>query len=92
MTRKMDDLDRHILERKQANPEHWEGYEERYEKYKLGVILKAARKEAKMTQEEVAKKMRTHKSAVSRWENQAEDMMASKFLEFMDVVGKPVLE
>ena len=90
MTRRVDDLDRHIQEEKKANPEYWEGYEERYEKYKLGVILKMARKEAKMTQEEVAKKMKTKKSAISRWENHAEDMMASKFLQFMAIVGQPI--
>ena len=42
-----------------------EGYEAGYQDFKIGAMLKAARKEAGMTQEQVAEKLHTKKTAVS---------------------------
>ncbi|RLC00097.1 MAG: hypothetical protein DRH90_19180, partial [Deltaproteobacteria bacterium] len=39
-----------------------------YEQFKIGVILKKAREEAGLTQEELAAKLNTKKSAISRIE------------------------
>ena len=84
----MDDLDRNIQKRAKANPEYWDGFEQRYEQFKLGLLLKMARKEAKMTQEQVAEKMGTKKSVISRLENHADDMKVSTMFRYLEAVGK----
>jgi len=83
----MDDLDRYIEKRREKDPEGWKGFEEQYEKFKIGVLLKMARKEAKLTQTDVAVKMGTNKSSISRMETTAEDMKVSTLLKYLDVVG-----
>jgi len=40
-----------------------------YEQFKIGVMLKQAREEAGITQEELAARMHTKKTAISRIEN-----------------------
>ena len=70
------------------DPAFAEGYDEGFQRFKLGVVLKMARKEAGMTQEEVAKKVGTKKSAISRLENKADDMNVSTLLKFLKAVGK----
>ncbi|MCI5150254.1 MAG: XRE family transcriptional regulator, partial [Candidatus Electrothrix sp. MAN1_4] len=50
--------------------------------------LKAAREEAGMTQEQVAEKMHTKKTAVSRIENHAQDVKLSTLAKFAQAFGK----
>ncbi|MDZ7640647.1 MAG: helix-turn-helix transcriptional regulator [Desulfurivibrio sp.] len=50
------------------------GYESGYEKFKIGVMFKIAREEAGLTQEQLAEKLKTKKTAISRIENHAEDI------------------
>ena len=42
--------------------------------FKVGVLLKQAREKAGMTQDQVARRLRTKKSAIPRTENHAEDV------------------
>ena len=86
----MDDLDRYIQKRAKANPEYWDGFEQRYKQFKVGLLLKMARKEAKMTQEQVAVQMGTKKSVISSLENQAEDMKVSALFRYLEAVGKRI--
>jgi DNA-binding XRE family transcriptional regulator len=86
----MDDLDRYIEKRAKTNPEYWAGYEVRYQEFKVGLMLKMARKEAKMTQTEVAEKMGTKKSVISRLENHAEDMKVTTMFRYLSAVGKRI--
>ena len=44
-------------ERIAQHPEFWEGYQERFESFKLGVLLKQARQEAGLTQEDLAQRL-----------------------------------
>ena len=62
----MSDLQKYKAKRKIKNPKFWAGYPERFETFKLGVLLKQARQNAGLTQEQVARKLKTTKSAVSR--------------------------
>lgn len=64
----------------------WEGYED----FKIGVILKEARRESGMTQEEVADRLKTTKSVVSRIENHAEDIRLSTLEKFVKALGKNI--
>ena len=64
----------------------WEGYDD----FKIGVILKEARLKSGMTQEEVAIKLKTTKSVISRIENHAENITLSTIQKFAAAVGKNI--
>jgi transcriptional regulator with XRE-family HTH domain len=83
----MDDLDRMIAERALRDAEFAEGYERGFQAFKLGVMLKAAREGAGLTQAEVARRLGTHKSAISRMENHAEDIRMTTLQRFAEAVG-----
>ncbi|MEA2100134.1 MAG: helix-turn-helix transcriptional regulator [Campylobacterota bacterium] len=51
-------------------------------------MLKLARKETGLTQEEVAIAMHTKKSAISRIENHAQDIRLSTLQAFAHIMGK----
>ncbi len=51
-------------------------------------MLKLAREDAGLTQEEVAKKLNTQKSAISRIENHAEDIRLSTLEKYARAFGK----
>jgi ribosome-binding protein aMBF1 (putative translation factor) len=65
----MNDLDKYINKRKKEAPEFAQGFEEGYEEFKIGVLLKQARQQAGLTQEQLAKMLQTKKTAISRIEN-----------------------
>jgi len=62
----MRDLDKYINRRKRGDAEFAEGFEAGYSNFKVGVLLKQARERAGMTQDEVARKLRTKKSELER--------------------------
>lgn len=84
----MDDLDKYIEKRKEKSPEFAGDFDKGYEQFKIGVLLKQARVEAGLTQEQVAEKLHTKKSAISRIENHAEDIRLSTLENFAQAVGK----
>ncbi len=63
----------------------------RYENFKVGVMLKEARKELGYTQEYIANKLHTKKTAISRIENHAEDIKLSTIEKFAEALGKRVV-
>ena len=73
----MSDLKKYVARRKARDPEFAENYEAGYLEFKIGVLLRQAREEAGLTQEEVAQRLDTQKSAISRIENHAEDIRLS---------------
>ena len=84
----MDDLDKYINDRKKKSPDFAKKFDKGYEQFKIGVLLKQARKEAGLTQEQVAEQLNTKKSAISRIENHAEDIRLSTLENFAEAVGK----
>ena len=84
----MDDLDKYIKKRKERDPDFAKGFDEGYNDFKIGMLLKQARVEAGMTQEDIAEKLKTKKSAISRIENHAEDIKLSTLQKFARAVGK----
>ena len=84
----MDDLEKYIQKRKDQSPELSKHFEEGYENFKIGVLLRHAREEAGITQDELAKKLRTKKSAISRIENHSEDIRLSTLKGYVEAVGK----
>ena len=73
----MSDVKRYIQKRVENDSEFAENLEEGYADFKIGVILRQAREEAGLTQEEVARRLKTKKSAISRIENHADDVRLS---------------
>ncbi|MBL7218836.1 MAG: helix-turn-helix transcriptional regulator [Phycisphaerae bacterium] len=84
----MSDVKKYIKKRKARDPEFAEGFDSGYEKFKIGVMLKQAREEAGMTQEELATRMNTKKTAISRIENHAEDIKLSTLEKFAHALGR----
>lgn len=84
----MSDLQRYTSERKKQDAEFAEDFEIGYEQFKLGAVLRQAREEAGLTQEELARRMNTQKSAISRIENHAEDIKLSTLEKFVQAIGK----
>ena len=84
----MSDLQKYIKKRKSRDSNFAQDYDAGYEQFKIGVLLKKAREEAGFTQEELAEKLKTRKSAISRIENHAEDIKLSTLKKFANALGK----
>jgi ribosome-binding protein aMBF1 (putative translation factor) len=83
----MSDVKRYIDERAARDREFAEDFEEGYADFKIGVMLRQAREAAGLTQEEVARRLQTKKSAISRIENHANDVRLSTLRRYADAVG-----
>ena len=81
----MSDLQNYIAERKKRDAEFSENYEVGYENFKIGLKL---RKELGITQEELALRLKTKKSVISRIENHAEDIRLSTLNKYAEAFGK----
>ena len=84
----MDDLDKYIEKRKNKSPKFAQNFDKGYEQFKIGVLLKQARLEAGLTQAQVATKLKTGKSAISRIENHAEDIRLSTLVNYAQALEK----
>lgn len=78
----------YIDERLKKEPELAEGFWDGYEDFKVGVMLREARKKTGLTQEEMAHKINTTKSVISRIENHARDIRLSTLEKFVKALGK----
>jgi ribosome-binding protein aMBF1 (putative translation factor) len=86
----MSDLQKYKKKRMKQDPEFWSGYNDRLETFKLGILLKQARLDAGLTQDEIAKRLKTTKSVVSRMENHATDIRLSTLEKFAKAVGRQI--
>jgi len=86
----MNDLHRAIAKRKGRDPEFAKTFDKEYEEFKIGVLLKEARKNAGLTQEALADKLNTKKSAISRIENHSEDIRLSTLHHYAEALGKKI--
>ena len=84
----MSDLQKYIQKRKLRDTEFSKNFDSGYEQFKIGVLLKQARQDAGFTQEEVAARLQTKKTAISRIENHAEDIKLSTLERFAEAIGK----
>ena len=84
----MDDLEKYISKRKRKSRKFAKDFETGYQDFKIGVTLKQAREKAGITQEELAKKLHTKKSAISRIENHSEDIRLSTLEKFAQALGR----
>jgi len=86
----MSDLQKYVSNRKANDPEFKKHYEEGYQAFKIGALLRQAREASGLTQEEIAEKLNTKKSAISRIENHAEDIKLSTLEKFASVLGQKI--
>lgn len=84
----MSDLQKYINKRKRRDAQFAKSFEAGYSNFKVGVLLRQAREKAGMTQDHVARKLRTKRSAVSRMENHAEDIAISRIQRYARALGK----
>lgn len=84
----MSDLRLYIENRKKRDSEFAEDFDKGFHEFKLGVLLRQAREEAGLTQEELARRIHTKKTAISRIENHAEDIKLSTLEKFANALGK----
>jgi HTH-type transcriptional regulator/antitoxin HipB len=81
-------MKKYIATRKKTDKEFATGFDEGYEQFKIGCILRQARESAGLTQRELALCLKTQKTAISRIENQAEDIKLSTLDRVAKVLGK----
>lgn len=84
----MSDLKRYIKDRKAKDKGFAMNYDSGYEDFKIGVLLKQARESAGLSQEELARRLKTKKTAISRIENHAEDIKLSTLEKVAAALGK----
>ena len=84
----MADVEKYIERRKETDPEFAEEFEEGYKEFEFGVLLRQARQEAGLTQEQLATLMHTKKTAISRLENRAGDIRLSTLRKAARALGK----
>ncbi|MFV8347083.1 helix-turn-helix domain-containing protein [Flavobacterium sp. ZB4P13] len=60
-----------------------EKFEEEFDTFKLGVLIQEARKKQHLTQEELAERVGTTKSYISRIENNASDIRLSTLMRII---------
>ena len=83
-----DDLQKFIERRKRTDPKFAKGFESGYQEFKIGVLLRQSREQAGVTQEALARRTNTKKSAISRLENHAEDVRLSIIKRVAQALGK----
>ena len=83
-----DDLDKYISRRKRTDKKFAEHVDSGYQEFKVGVLLRQARERAGITQEALAQRTKTRKSAISRLENHAEDVRLSTIERVAHALGK----
>ena len=84
------DFKEYVDKRKKTDAAFANGYEAGYRSFKIGALLKLAREEAGMTQSQIAKKLNTNKSAISRMENHADDIRLSTLEKYAKALGRKV--
>ncbi len=84
----MSDVEKYIAKRKKRSSRFAKNYESDYKAFEFSVLLRQAREQSGITQEVVAKRLRTKKSAISRIENHAEDIRLSTLDKYAKAVGK----
>ena len=87
----MDDLDKYIEKRKAIDPTFEKGYQAGYEEFLVGFLLRKAREDAGVTQEELAKAIKTKKSVISRLENRANDVRVSTLRKVAQALGRELV-
>jgi DNA-binding XRE family transcriptional regulator len=82
----MSDVQKYVEKRSKRDKAFAKSFETGYTESKIGVILCQAREEAGLTQVEVARRLHTKKSAISRIENHPDDVRLSTLRRYAEAV------
>jgi len=83
----MSDLTKYAQTRAARDPEFAEGLETGYTDFKVGALLRQAREKAGLTQDQVAERLATKKSAISRIEKSAGSIRFSTLERYAQAIG-----
>ncbi|HWM93732.1 MAG TPA: helix-turn-helix transcriptional regulator [Thermoanaerobaculia bacterium] len=83
----MSDLTKYAKSRAARDPEFADGLDSGYADFKVGALLRQAREKAGLTQEQVAERLETKKSAISRIENSAGSIRFSTLERYARAIG-----
>jgi len=86
----MSDLQQYINHRKQHDSEFAENFDEGYQIFKLGIVLRQAREASGFTQEDIAQKLGLQKAMISMIEEHTQEMTLSTIEKFATVIGKRI--
>lgn len=86
----MSDLKKYITKRKNRDIDFAINFDEGYTEFKLSEALKQLRHQAGVTQEDLASRLHIQKTAISRIENHADDMLLSTLFKIASALGKRV--
>ena len=81
------DLTKHVQARAARDAEFADGLESGYTDFKVGALLRQAREKAGLTQEQVAERLETKKSAISRIKNSAGSIRFSTLERYARALG-----
>jgi len=84
----MNDLENYIRKQKKADPA-FANFDEEYEDFKIGLLLKEIRRRAGVSQAELARMINTKKTAISRLENHAVDIKMSTVMKIVKALNVP---
>ena len=82
----MSSLQEYKEKRMRKDLDFWKDYDKRFETFKLGVLLRQARLEGGLTQEQIARELKTSKSVISRMGNHTTDIRLSTLEKFASAV------
>jgi HTH-type transcriptional regulator / antitoxin HipB len=82
------DVESYIAQRKGRDSKFAEGFEEGWEVFRLGTMLAAAREQAGISQEELARRVGTKRSNVCRWERKPTNMTLGTLVKIAAALGK----
>jgi DNA-binding XRE family transcriptional regulator len=85
-----DDLERYIARRKKRDGRLARSFEEGYQVFLIGARLQAEREKAGITQTELARRIGTTKTAISRLENGGRDIRLSTVERIAHALGRVV--
>jgi ribosome-binding protein aMBF1 (putative translation factor) len=83
----MSEVERYVARRKKHHPHFKKDFEAGYQTFEFSVMLRQARERAGVTQQKIAIRLRTKKSAISRIENHAEDIRLSTLEKYAKALG-----
>ncbi len=86
----MSDLQKLYCKTKNIDKEFAKDYDKGFENFKIGAMLRQARESEGITQEKIARKLNTKKSAISRIENHSEDIRLSTLRKYAEALGKEI--
>jgi len=82
------DFDDYIISKKENDLDFANEFDRGYEDFKIGIMLKEMRLETGMSQAELAEKLSTQKSVISRLENHSSEVSLSTLQKVAAVFGK----